>query len=343
MSCQFASDYILAPGVKFGQFAASFAEHIICPETCLRPDPGGALIPWLYALFLLLFHLPACIIRAVRWESAQYLALGLAIVGITLCVQAYLSTGLKADEVLVWMPLALILDVGAMLQMVVLPRKRAWRSSSEHCAEGGLDKTLAGDGRSHAWQAKGGTSTGYGDAGQNPPNDAEAGQNSLNDEEAGPNPPNNANVVSNPEDDGRLRYAVVAVVAFALLLILVILQLWGLAAAVKGRNEKDIAVKTVKWCSPSFRDFALAVTNGNCKKYEITESRSNGAIATALGCIHLPARQQRDWLTGTIVGLVGALVFQIVDMTLLRCTHGIKLRGVKMQRPWLTMFGGYSY
>jgi len=40
--------------------------------------------------------------------------------GIALTVQAFVSTALKAEEVLVWMPLTLVLDVGAMLQMVIL-------------------------------------------------------------------------------------------------------------------------------------------------------------------------------------------------------------------------------
>lgn len=31
------------------------------------------MMPWLPTLILLFFHLPACIIRAVRWEGAQYL------------------------------------------------------------------------------------------------------------------------------------------------------------------------------------------------------------------------------------------------------------------------------
>lgn len=44
----------------------------------------------------------------------------LAALGIAVTTQAYVSTQLKADEVLVWMPLTLVLDVGAMLQMVVL-------------------------------------------------------------------------------------------------------------------------------------------------------------------------------------------------------------------------------
>jgi hypothetical protein len=47
-------------------------------------------------------------------------AMGLAILGIALTVQAFVSTNREAEEVLVWMPLTLILDVGAMLQMVIL-------------------------------------------------------------------------------------------------------------------------------------------------------------------------------------------------------------------------------
>jgi hypothetical protein len=46
--------------------------------------------------------------------------MGLAVLGIALTVQAYASTRLAAAEILVWMPLTLVLDVGAMLQMVVL-------------------------------------------------------------------------------------------------------------------------------------------------------------------------------------------------------------------------------
>jgi hypothetical protein len=96
------------------------------------------MLPWLGSLLLLVFHLPTCIIRAIKWESAQYLvgicrltlminvntdlqqALGLASLGIALTIQAYVSTSMRAAEVLVWMPLTLVLDAGAMLQMFVL-------------------------------------------------------------------------------------------------------------------------------------------------------------------------------------------------------------------------------
>lgn len=41
--------------------------------TDIRPDPGGSYMPWLPTLLLLFLHLPACVIRAIRWESGQYL------------------------------------------------------------------------------------------------------------------------------------------------------------------------------------------------------------------------------------------------------------------------------
>jgi hypothetical protein len=131
MSCRFAPDFEIAPGVIYSQFNSSFDDHVICPATYLRPDPGGALLPWLYTLFLLLFHLPACIMRAVRWESAQYLALGLAWVNIAVTIQAYVSTRLDPAKVLVWMPLTLMLDIGAMLQMVVLILEMEGHSMAE--------------------------------------------------------------------------------------------------------------------------------------------------------------------------------------------------------------------
>lgn len=97
MSCDWPDDFEIAPNVTYGSF-----EPIgeVCPATYIRyvlynslyittqllgtltdksltchdrPDPGGSMMPWLPTLVLLFFHLPACIIRAVRWESAQYL------------------------------------------------------------------------------------------------------------------------------------------------------------------------------------------------------------------------------------------------------------------------------
>lgn len=55
-----------------------------------------------------------------RFELICVQALGLALLGVALSIQAYVSTGLKPEEVLVWMPLTLVLDAGAMEQLIVL-------------------------------------------------------------------------------------------------------------------------------------------------------------------------------------------------------------------------------
>jgi hypothetical protein len=106
MSCNFTADFELARNVTYGNFETL---REICPTTYIRPDPGTSRHRWLLArlaltfyrwqydalarlvtllfkfdllgralqisgsLLLLFFHLPACIIRAVKWESAQYL------------------------------------------------------------------------------------------------------------------------------------------------------------------------------------------------------------------------------------------------------------------------------
>ncbi|KAF2832104.1 hypothetical protein CC86DRAFT_365997 [Ophiobolus disseminans] len=132
---------------------------------------------------------------------------------------------------------------------------------------------------------------------------------------------------------GALRYAMVALTSFIFALMLIALQLIGLYAAVQGRRQKDIRVN---WCSPAFRDFAVAVTTGNCDKFNVIESSSNG-----IGCISLPGDQQRDWLLGTIIALSVALACQIFDTVLMLLTNSdTRWRAVKAQRPWLTMFGG---
>ncbi|ORY10195.1 hypothetical protein BCR34DRAFT_355411 [Clohesyomyces aquaticus] len=319
MSCPFEPGFSIAPNVTYAQFNSSFADHIQCPNTYLRrvllshssvqtltvtrPDPGGALIPWLYAVFLLIFHLPACIVRAVRWESAQYLALGLAVLGIALTTQSFESTGLQAGMILVWMPLTLVLDVGAMLQMVVLIIEKYDDEDTSGLAV--LWRVMR-DSMAGMWA--------FVMSACLPKHRRRGGRREQ------------ANVDA-------FRHAVVAFVAFILLLILLVLQIRALVAAVQGRNHAQRL--TVKWCSPAFRDFALGITTGDCNLYGIVNSSSNG-----IGCIALPAVLQDQWLTGTIICLSGALVCQVVDMILLRCAHGRKCRGVRMQRPWLTMFGG---
>lgn len=125
MSCAFLPTDIVA--VVFNQtyiysdFIESIARNASCgTSTYFRPDIGGALMPFLYTIIILVVHVPTVCIRATRWEKAQILNLWLAAFNIALTLQGYGSTKLQPEGVLVWMPLMLPIDAGALLMMIVL-------------------------------------------------------------------------------------------------------------------------------------------------------------------------------------------------------------------------------
>ncbi|KAH8731421.1 hypothetical protein GQ44DRAFT_755559 [Phaeosphaeriaceae sp. PMI808] len=264
MSYSYSPSFQLAPNNFFVNF-----ETLV--ETCLRmylrPDPGGSTLPWLFSLILLILHMPTSVIRAVKWESAQYLALGLAVLGIALTVQAYVSTAVAASEVLVWMPIALILDIGAMLQMVVLiierhdMRWRRWRKNQE------------GEAPLRGWKAL-----------------WSALKNFWHDMKAliarklpiGRRRADPRNTPNHPLDDAvdtlesnALHYALVALVSFIFLIMLLILQCYGLYAAVREGGSKTCASAgaRLRWAtSPSLSQRAIARN---------TKSRKVAAMALA--------------------------------------------------------------
>lgn len=80
--------------------------------TYLRPDEGVALQPWVFIGSQIVFHLPTCVIRLARWERVQWLSIGIATVNLIIITQAFVATGLKPEEVLVWTPIVLVLDAG---------------------------------------------------------------------------------------------------------------------------------------------------------------------------------------------------------------------------------------
>lgn len=86
----------------------------------LRPDQGMSIMPWLLIVILLTIHLPLVVLRVVRWESVQILSLGMAAFVITLTCVAYGSTKLDPKYILIWPPIGLAIDVGAMSQVFVL-------------------------------------------------------------------------------------------------------------------------------------------------------------------------------------------------------------------------------
>lgn len=86
----------------------------------LRPDIGGALLPWVYTVIVILVHIPTVIIRVQRWETVQTWCLAATLLTVVLYVQAYVSTGFAPEQVLTWTPLLLVIDAGSMLQLFVL-------------------------------------------------------------------------------------------------------------------------------------------------------------------------------------------------------------------------------
>lgn len=120
MACEFSPNQTISTVLDFQyyQFRDSLSRNTPCDAgSYLRPDDAGSMFPWPYALFWLLIHIPATIIRVVRWEKAQVLSLVLAAISLAISIQSYISTKLTPENVLVWTPILLHLDVGAMIQV----------------------------------------------------------------------------------------------------------------------------------------------------------------------------------------------------------------------------------
>ena len=81
---------------------------------------GGALVPWIYSLIILLVHIPVVIIRVVKWESVQTWCLGATLLTIAVTAQTFASTGFRSDKILTWTPLLLVIDAGSMAQVLFL-------------------------------------------------------------------------------------------------------------------------------------------------------------------------------------------------------------------------------
>ncbi|KAG4264718.1 hypothetical protein FPRO03_00002 [Fusarium proliferatum] len=120
-------------------------------------------------------------------------------------------------------------------------------------------------------------------------------------------------------------------IAALLGILLLVIQVFGLAMAAIGSQNKNV---TADWCSTQFTR-ALAVESG-CELYNITASSSQG-----IGCITLKGYEQYTWLTTSIIIISLSLIFEVFDLVILSLVRGTtRWRGVKMKRPWFTMFSG---
>lgn len=104
-----------------------------------------------------------------------------------------------------------------------------------------------------------------------------------------------------------------AVSALLLLLTVLVLQILGLAKAVRGSKDPE---PLVSWCSPIFAPFGIAVLDGNCNLYPIAQRFKKGA-----GCIMIQGSQQMSWLKATVAGTALSLGLEVLDIAILVMVH----------------------
>jgi hypothetical protein len=100
----------------------------------LRPDVGGALLPYIYTVVLIIVHIPIVIIRVVRWQKVQAWAMAATVLQLVVTIEAYKSTEFQAERILTWTPIMLVIDAGSMAQVLFLIiedqhlLRRAWQA-----------------------------------------------------------------------------------------------------------------------------------------------------------------------------------------------------------------------
>jgi hypothetical protein len=108
------------PIISYQNIALSLAENLTCGTGYLRSDVGGSLPPWILTAFAIVFQLPVVIVRIARWDKTQLICLFISLLEAGIITQAYVSTHLTPNKVLVWSPISLVLPAGAMIQQLVL-------------------------------------------------------------------------------------------------------------------------------------------------------------------------------------------------------------------------------
>ncbi|KAM0796804.1 hypothetical protein BDR22DRAFT_824895 [Usnea florida] len=287
----------------------------------LRPDIGGALVPWVYSIVILLVHIPVVIIRVVKWEAVQTWCLAATVFTVALTAQSFASTDFRSDKILTWTPLLLVIDADSMAQVLFL-------IVEDYQLFTRLRHAIA------------------------PPRAKPSEQPFLDDEEIGksgnpiervsmemrtasPIPSMTAPTNSHQPALFTSRPLYIACTSFLLLISIFTFQLLGLHHAVSAAKQ---SAPSVSWCSPIFQPFGVAVLDGNCHVWPIQQTFSKG-----VGCILIPGTQQMAWLKATVAGTSLSFALELVDICILATVHsGTRWRGIKMRRPWFTMFSGVA-
>lgn len=300
----------------------------------IRPDVGGALLPWIYTIIVIIVHVPTVVVRVVRWQMVQTWCLASTILTLVITIQGYKSTAFAPDMILTWTPLLLVIDAGSMAQVLFLIIEdrhllsRLWKRltpTKEKANNGILENGILLGGNpadpSSVWNR-----------------DESKYEPAMNLEDLGIGRDTRMSVAATTatkttvlKDDALY----VAIFAFALLVTIFVLQILGIIRAVAGAQGPAPLVSS---CSPIFQPYGIAVLDGNCNIYSIEQNFLKG-----VGCIYMPGTRQMSWLKATVAGTSLALIFQTVDICLLTMVHSkARWRGTKMRRPWCSMFSGLA-
>ena len=350
-SCGFFSSNTTVAGTNIT--FASALNHVLdvtIRPSYLRPNTGGALLPWPYTILIMVIHLPVVIIRVVRWEVIQSWCLVSTLFTVIVYVQAYISTKFDPDKILVWTPLILVIDAGSMLQVffLVIEAKKvvvgnrvmlmdppdADRAVEAHQGTATARQSLSVLAHYRTWRTR-----------ANPSTEPLTGDTEL-DACGDPRRPDLQGRQISTNTVQRIAAAIplewyrdpaiyAAISALLLFLAVLILQLIGIAKAAKALAASPDP-PLVEWCSPLFQPFGRAAIDGDCNVYSIDQSINKG-----IGCIKISGVWQRSWVKGTVVGTAIELATQVVDFLILSLVNGsAKWRGIKMKRPWATIFAG---
>jgi len=303
----------------------------------IRPDVGGALLPWIYTIIVIIVHVPMVVIRVVRWQMVQTWCLASTVLTLVITIQGYKSTAFAPDMILTWTPLLLVIDAGSTAQVLFLILEdrrllsRLWKRltpAKKKANNGILENGMLLDGNpanpNFVWNRN---DIKYGPA----MNIADLGIGRDTRMSVAATTVTTATKTAVLKDDALY----VAIFAFALLITIFVLQILGIIRAVAGAKGPAPLVSS---CSPIFQPYGITVLDGNCNIYNVEQNFLKG-----VGCIFIPGTRQMSWLKATVVGTSLALVFQTIDICLLTMVHSkARWRGMKMRRPWCSMFSGLA-
>ena len=114
-----ATDFISNTNVTWGAIL-DLPIRDLGGSSYLRPDIGGALLPYVYTIIILIAHIPIVVIRVVRWQKVQTWCLAATVLTLAVTIQGFVSTQFAPEKILTWTPLLLVIDAGSMAQVFFL-------------------------------------------------------------------------------------------------------------------------------------------------------------------------------------------------------------------------------